>query len=106
MYDEQKNEFKNTLLKNVFLTRGLKEKLGIGSDILTKNEWTLLSQNFADLINQGIEQSAEAKQAVETLKQSGIPMSPDSLPKWLLWALLGVVGFAGVGVVKGVRSAL
>lgn len=103
LYSEQGDAFKTKLLSDLFTARGLKERLGIG-DILNNNEWKMLSQNFEEFLTKGLASSKEGQAALQKSREAGISVAPDSKRKWLIWALLGALGLAGLGTTSLSKS--
>lgn len=106
LYEEEGDAFKTKFMKDLFTARTLKNKLGFSADILSNNEWKMLSENFDELITKGLEASKEGKAAMEKLREAGINVAPDKKMKWWLWMLLGVAGVAGVGAAAALSKKI
>ncbi|MBI4973276.1 hypothetical protein HZC27_01565 [Candidatus Roizmanbacteria bacterium] len=108
---EQAKEYRENLMSKYFtaerfikqggiarLGRGVKLEGNKGSFKLRENEWARLYTHFEGEVNDALGKSNEAKQFLDSLKAQGIVAEPKL--KWLLYALLILLGIGG-GLTSG-----
>ncbi|HVZ12813.1 MAG TPA: hypothetical protein VG965_07345 [Patescibacteria group bacterium] len=99
-YKKVGDDYKDTVLKDLFLARGLRDKTILGRTTgelsFSNDEWRMLHEKFGDRFDKALAASGENKQIDEKLKAAGITDAL-SMFKWkYLWWALGAAAAASV----------